>query len=140
MIKGNELTIQVKKNSRMMLLAGSFVLALVGVLTSEFIGTEDSWATVVLASAFFSIFAFILWINSNFERLIINEKEISYRFFLFVSRRAKFDQIDGVTIGERSGAVRFIVKGRKFASLNSSIIDVERKDLLAYLKRRNISV
>lgn len=140
MNQAKDLTIKVKTSSRLMLLGLSIVLAGIGLITSEFISAEGGWATLILFCIVTSMFLMIVWINSSFERLIIGEKEISYRYFLFVSRKAPAKDLDHVTIGDRSGVVRFYVNDRKFANLNSSIIDVERDELIRFLESRSIEV
>jgi len=87
-----------------------------------------------------SLFCLALWINSSFESLIIDKDSIRYRYFFFLSRSASREDIDKVTLCERSGALRFFVNDRKFASLNLSVVDVSREDFETFAKKINLPI
>lgn len=136
----NDLTIQVTKNAKMTLLLLAFISGAIAYSTANFFGIEDWLATVVLVSTFLSVFLTIVWINANFERLKFEGDEVRYRYFLFVQRKAKQSEIEEFTIGERSGRLRLYVNGKRFASLNFSVIDITEEELEAYAKRLKIPV
>ena len=137
----NNLTIKIKSSSKRLLLIGAFAFALVSFVTVEVLEefTGDFAVLAVLAMVC-SIFCLILWINSSFESLTIDKDSIRYRYFLFVSRSASREDIDKVTLCERSGALRFFVNDRKFASLNLSVVDVSREDFEAFAKKTNLPI
>jgi hypothetical protein len=140
MSNSNNLTIKVKSNSKMLLLLLSFASAFIAMITANTFGAEGEFATIIFIATVASMFCLILWVNAIFERLTIKGNEIRYRYFLFVSRKADRATLDNVTICERSGALRFIVRGKRFASLNFSVIDITQEEFEKFAERRNIPI
>ena len=136
----NSLSIKIKSSSKRLLLIGAFAFSFLSLATVEFLGTEGDFGTLAVLTIILSIFCLILWINSSFENLTIDKDSIRYRYFLFVSRSAPREAIDKVTLCERSGALRFFVNDRKFASLNLSVVDVSREDFEAFAKKNNLPI
>ncbi|MCL2606223.1 MAG: hypothetical protein FWD93_02975 [Coriobacteriia bacterium] len=138
----NNLTITVRFNARLTLLLGAFGLSLVALYTfwSQDGMPAGTWGTIFLISTITSVITMIFWLVATFERFKIEGNEISYRYFLFVTRKADRATLDQVYIGEKSGALRFIVNGRRFASLNFGVIDITREEFEAFAKQRNIPI
>jgi len=136
------LTITVRFNARLVLLLGAFGLALVALYTfwSQDGTPSGTWGTIFLIATITSVITMFFWVVATFERLKIEGSELSYRYFLFVTRRADRAMLDEVLISERSGALRFIVNGRRFASMNFSVIDVTQEEFEAFAKKRNIPI
>jgi len=135
---GNDLTIQVRASSKLFLLGGGIALALIAVLTANIWGVEGTFGTIILVSVPSSIFFFILAINANFERLRFVGKEVRYRYFLFVERKTDRDLIEQVTLGQRSGRLRVMANGRRFATLNIGVLDISEEDFITFIEKQNI--
>lgn len=138
----DNLTITVRFNARLVLLLGAFGLSLVALYTfwSQDGAPSEVWGTIFLVATISSAITMVFWVVATFERFEIKGNEMSYRYFLFVTRRADRAMLDQVLISKRSGALRFIVNGRRFASLNFSVIDITQEEFEAFAQSRNIPI
>jgi len=145
-MESRTLKIQVKSASKMLLLGGAASLTLVAAVTwwlidtGNITGVTGDFSFIAGFAAIAAIFFLLLWVNASFENVYFGEDEVTAQMWPFFKKTTPRALIDGITIGERSSSFKIFANGKRFATMNFSIIDVTQEELMAFCEMRNIPV